>query len=86
MPKRNEEGEAGDLTNLMQALLITELARAGVGQVEIRKIAGCGMNRVNQIAKQVERERKRVVKATTLAKIEKKLDTIIRLSGRLGHS
>ena len=88
MPRGKRQDQEGNLADLMQALLITELGRAGVGQMEIRKIVGCGMNRVSQIVKQVERERKRLGKgqAVAAARIEKKLDTIIHLSRKLGRS
>jgi hypothetical protein len=36
---------------LVKDLLILELAKAGVQQKEIRKIAGCDMLRVSRIAK-----------------------------------
>jgi hypothetical protein len=44
-------------TELMKDLLITELARAGVPQLQIRKIVGCRIQRVNRIAKYVKREK-----------------------------
>jgi hypothetical protein len=87
MAKGKKEDQNGAVTELMQAVLIAELGRAGVGQVAIREIASCGMNRVNQIVKPIERERRRISKAqaVTAAKLEKKLDTIIRFAKKLGH-
>jgi hypothetical protein len=52
--ERNEE-----VAELLRDLLITSLGTAGVKQTEIRKIVGCGMNRVNKIVKHIEQERKR---------------------------
>lgn len=52
--ERNEE-----VPELLRDLLITLLGTAGVKQTEIRKIVGCGMNRVNKIVKHIEQERKR---------------------------
>jgi predicted transcriptional regulator len=42
---------------LLRDLLITSLARAGVKQAEIRRIAGCDMNQVSRIVKHIERGR-----------------------------
>lgn len=56
MPKKSEVRE-GKLTWLLEDLLITELSRAGVPQVEIRKIMGCDILRVSRIAKHIKRER-----------------------------
>lgn len=47
-----------EIAELLRDLLITSLGAAGVRQTEIRKIVGCGMNRVNQIVKHIERGRK----------------------------
>lgn len=46
------------IAELLRDLLITSLGDAGVRQTDIRKIVGCGMNRVNQIVKHIERGRK----------------------------
>jgi hypothetical protein len=85
MAKGKKEDQSNSaVADLMQATLITELGRAGVGQAAIRAIVGCGMNRVNQIVKPIERERRRLNKAQTATaiRLEKKLDTIIRFSKR----
>jgi len=52
---------AGDerVAELLKDLLITQLGRAGVPQVEIRNIVGCDMNRVSRIVKHFGRERGR---------------------------
>jgi hypothetical protein len=56
MAKGKKEDQSNSaVADLMQATLITELGRAGVGQAAIRAIVGCGMNRVNQIVKPIER-------------------------------
>jgi hypothetical protein len=87
MPKRKKDDHEYDLVNLTQALLIMELGRARVGQVQIRRIVGCRMNRVNEIVKPIEQERKRVAKgqAALVTKIDKKLDAIVRFSRRLAR-
>jgi hypothetical protein len=54
--KKNVEPE-NEVVALLQDILITELARAGVGQTDIRAIVKCNMNRVNKIAKHVRRGR-----------------------------
>jgi predicted transcriptional regulator len=58
MRRRNDDGN-GEVADLLRDLLITSLGTAGVKQTQIRKIAGCGMNRVNEIVKHIEQERKR---------------------------
>ncbi|MGH9429591.1 MAG: hypothetical protein ACRD2L_25175 [Terriglobia bacterium] len=73
MPKRKKDDREYDLVNVTQALLIAELGCAGVGQGQIRSIVGCRMNRVNEIVKPIEKERKRVAKGriALATKIEK---------------
>ena len=58
MRRRNDDGNS-EMADLLRDLLITSLGTAGVKQTEIRKIVGCGMNRVNEIVKHIEQERKR---------------------------
>lgn len=58
MARRNDDGK-NEMADLLRDLLITSLGTAGVKQTEIRKIVGCGMNRVNEIVKHIEQERKR---------------------------
>ncbi len=41
-------------TELLIDLLITELGRAGVPQLEIRKIVGCDIHRVSRIVKYIK--------------------------------
>ncbi|HVA17121.1 MAG TPA: hypothetical protein VMV59_05330 [Candidatus Dormibacteraeota bacterium] len=55
---RNTGSDNNEIADLLRDLLITSLGAAGVKQTEIRKIVGCGMNRVNQIVKNIERGRK----------------------------
>ena len=55
---RNKEKSPEQITiDLLKDLLIVQLGRAAVPQVEIRKIVGCDMGRVNRIVKQMKRER-----------------------------
>jgi hypothetical protein len=42
-----------EMTELLRDLLILQLGLAKVPQDKIRKIAGCGMNRVNEMLKYV---------------------------------
>jgi hypothetical protein len=58
MSKVADTGDNGKITELLRDLLITSLGAAGVKQTEIRKIVGCGMNRVNRIVRHIERGRK----------------------------
>lgn len=52
-------GTIGDdrAVDLLKDLLITELGRAGVLQAEIRKIVGCGINRLSRIVKNFGKDR-----------------------------
>jgi len=52
MAARKRNQEQGDPTpELLRDLLIVELAKAGVQQLDIRKIVGCDIHRVSKIAK-----------------------------------
>ena len=42
------------IEELLQDLIIVQLALAGVGQHQIRQIAGVDLNRVNRIAKLIK--------------------------------
>jgi len=53
--KRTTEGH-DSTSELLRDLLITSLGRAGVPQVEIRKIVGCDMNRVSRIVRHINKE------------------------------
>jgi len=55
--KRNQE-KANPTSELLRDLLIVELAKAGVQQLDIRKIVGCEMGRVSEIAKVLKRAKK----------------------------
>jgi hypothetical protein len=44
-------------TDLLEKILITQLALGGVPQQNIRKIVGCDINRVSAIAKHINRKR-----------------------------
>lgn len=58
MRKRTDDRN-DEIADLLRDLLITSLGTAGVKQTEIRKIVGCDINRVNEIVKHIEQERKR---------------------------
>jgi len=49
--RKQKEGPADSTPELLRDLLIVELAKAGVQQLDIRKIVGCSMDRVSKIAK-----------------------------------
>jgi hypothetical protein len=51
MPKKKQKKETNPTAELLKALLIVELSKAGVPQLEIRKIVGGGIHRVNRIVK-----------------------------------
>jgi hypothetical protein len=51
MARQQNRSERDTTAELLKDLLILELAKAGVQQKEIRKIAGCDMLRVSRIAK-----------------------------------
>jgi hypothetical protein len=42
-----------EMLELLRNMLIVQLGMANVPQNHIRKIAGCGMNRVNEILKRI---------------------------------
>jgi len=57
MPK--EKGKSVDEhTELIRTLIIIQLGLAGIPQQSIRSIAGCDMNRVNKILKQLNTKKK----------------------------
>jgi hypothetical protein len=45
-------------TELIRTLIIIQLGLAGIPQQSIRSIAGCNMNRVNKILKQLKTKKK----------------------------
>ena len=49
--RKQNQGKDDPTPELLRALLIVELAKAGVQQQEIRKIVGCDIHRVTKIAK-----------------------------------
>lgn len=53
MAGKQNNGQRDTTADLLKDLLIVELAKAGVQQKEIRKIAGCDMRRVSRIAKAI---------------------------------
>lgn len=53
MPKHNVPTSEQEMTELLRDLLILQLGLAKVPQDKIRKIAGCGINRVNDTLKHI---------------------------------
>ena len=51
MAKRAANSDRDVTADLLRYLLIVELYKAGVPQLEIRQIVGCDVHRVNKIAK-----------------------------------
>lgn len=51
MKKKKQKMEREPAEEVLQALLIVELAKAKVPQQEIRRIVGCQMQRVSDIAR-----------------------------------
>ncbi len=58
MPSKPPKQQQPDATaELLRDLLIIELAKANVPQLEIRKIVGCDIYRVSRIAKVLKKAR-----------------------------
>ena len=53
--KRDKKQQGDPTTEVLKDLLITELGRAGVPQLEIRKIVGCDIHRVSRIVKHINK-------------------------------
>jgi hypothetical protein len=53
--KRDKKQQGDPTTEVSKDLLITELGRAGVPQLEIRKIVGCDIHRVSRIVKHINK-------------------------------
>lgn len=51
MPKNKQARQADEAVELLRDLLITELGKAGVPQLEIRRIVGCDIHRVSRIVR-----------------------------------
>ena len=49
--RKRKQGQNDPTPELLRDLLIVQLAKAGVPQLDIRKIVGCEMHRVSKIAK-----------------------------------
>ena len=56
--KRKKKQQGDPTTEVLKDLLITELGRARVPQLEIRKIVGCDMHRVSRIVKHINEAKK----------------------------
>jgi hypothetical protein len=52
-----ERKPADEATELLRTLLIVQLALAGIGQREIRAVAGCDINRVSKTLKALKLKR-----------------------------
>jgi hypothetical protein len=59
MALKKQRPEADPNTELLQNLLIVELAKAGVSQPAIRKILGCDMHRVSRIARHFKKAKRK---------------------------
>jgi len=51
MAQKKNESQKDPIAELLRDLLIVELAKADVPQLEIRKVVGCDIHRVSRIAK-----------------------------------
>jgi hypothetical protein len=58
MPQKKERTQADASTELLRDLLIVALAKSDVPQLEIRKIVGCDIRKVNRIAKHIRKEKR----------------------------
>jgi len=57
--KKPRNPKSDDTTNeLLRDLLITQLGIAGVPQLTIREIVGCGVHRVSRIVKHLKTKKK----------------------------
>ena len=57
MAKKMSATQIDQSAELLKDLLITELGKAGVPQLEIRKIVGCDIHRVNRIVKFIKKNK-----------------------------
>jgi hypothetical protein len=57
MGSKKQSRETGGCTETLKDLLIIELAKAGVPQLEIRKIVGCDIHKVSRIARHIKQEK-----------------------------
>lgn len=55
MAQKKIESHKDAVAELLRDLLIVELAKADVPQLEIRKVVGCDIHRVSRIAKILKR-------------------------------
>jgi hypothetical protein len=55
MAKKSNKEEQNPTAELLRDLLIVELGKAGVPQLEIRKILGCDIHRVSRIVKHLKK-------------------------------
>lgn len=57
--KPQKQQNSNDCAELLRDLLILELAKAGVPQLEIRKVLACDIHRVSRIKKALGKARTR---------------------------
>jgi hypothetical protein len=55
MKNAQDNANLNRIEELLRDLLITSLGSVGVKSAEVRKIVGCGMDRVTRILKHIER-------------------------------
>lgn len=60
MASKSFKNQSDPTVELLKDLLIVELAKAGVPQLEIRRILGCNIHRVNKIAKVLKKAKDRM--------------------------
>jgi len=53
LAKKSEPTRQEETVELIRNLLIVQLGLAGVPQYDIRKIANCGINRINDVLKHI---------------------------------
>ncbi len=58
MATKKDGAKKDPTTELLRDLLILELAKGNVPQLEIRRIVGCDMHRVSRIAKALKKAAK----------------------------
>jgi len=59
MPKNKQPKKTDETAEILKSLLIVELAKEGVPQPDIRKIVGCDMWRVSEIARLLKKRKEK---------------------------
>lgn len=57
--RKKVNAQTDPISDLLRDLLITELAKGSVPQLEIRKIVGCDIHKVSRIARYFRKETRR---------------------------